>query len=200
MKTPFTLSILTALLLTGCGGAPKNEAPVATATPAAPASTAPASAADAAKQKAADEKTKEAKDKNDGFAFGPLAPPIPPVDYSPTDKAPTVNERRHWLMGSNGRTLYIYVEDKPGKTPQCNDECAKNWPPLLVAGNPKPTGDFNFVQRKDGTRQWTYKGKPLYFYIKDDSEWKAFGQGLGPGKWKYIKTPRKTETKTEPKS
>jgi predicted lipoprotein with Yx(FWY)xxD motif len=54
----------------------------------------------------------------------------------------------------------------------CQQYCALIWPPVLTAGQPvAPKGvdqhALGVVVRPDGTRQVTYKGKPLYLFIKD---------------------------------
>jgi predicted lipoprotein with Yx(FWY)xxD motif len=54
----------------------------------------------------------------------------------------------------------------------CQTYCALIWPPVLTSGQPHAgTGvdqhALGFVVRTDGTRQVTYNGKPLYFFIKD---------------------------------
>jgi predicted lipoprotein with Yx(FWY)xxD motif len=30
-----------------------------------------------------------------------------------------------------------------------------------------PKGDWSLVTRNDGSKQWAYRGKPLYYWIKD---------------------------------
>ena len=67
------------------------------------------------------------------------------------------------LTGSNGMTLYVEDSDKDGKS-MCNGACAQNGPPLAAAADAKPVDDFSLITRDDGTLQWAYKGKPLYFW------------------------------------
>jgi predicted lipoprotein with Yx(FWY)xxD motif len=54
----------------------------------------------------------------------------------------------------------------------CPSNCALIWPPVLTSERPEagPGVDqhaLGVVVRPDGTRQVTYKGKPLYIFIKD---------------------------------
>jgi predicted lipoprotein with Yx(FWY)xxD motif len=68
-----------------------------------------------------------------------------------------------------GMTLYTWDRDTtPGKSGG-NGECATNWPPLLASGDAKSQGDYTVVARDDGSKQWAYKGKPLYYW-KDDKK------------------------------
>jgi predicted lipoprotein with Yx(FWY)xxD motif len=39
----------------------------------------------------------------------------------------------------------------------------------MVSGDAKDAGNWTVVTRDDGTKQWAYKGKPLYFW-KDDKK------------------------------
>src|SRR5437588_10928778 len=60
---------------------------------------------------------------------------------------------------AKGMTLYTWDRDTmPGKS-GCNGQCATNWPPLLVSGDAKPTGEWTIVVRDDGAKQWAHKGK-----------------------------------------
>src|SRR6476469_1040529 len=43
------------------------------------------------------------------------------------------------LAGKTGKTLYLFMADKNGKS-ACYSNCATNWPPLL-AGNPNACTD-----------------------------------------------------------
>lgn len=70
------------------------------------------------------------------------------------------------LVGPNGLSLYTFDRDAAGKS-NCNDRCAANWPPLAAAADAKPEGDWTVVTRDDGSKQWAYKGKPVYGWVKD---------------------------------
>ena len=63
-------------------------------------------------------------------------------------------------------TLYTYDKDQPGKS-NCNGECAKTWPPAKVDPAAQATGEWTIVTRDDGAKQWAFRGRPLYTYIKD---------------------------------
>ena len=54
----------------------------------------------------------------------------------------------------------------------CQRFCALTWPPVLTSGTPEAGPGVSqhalgVVVRPDGTRQVTYKGKPLYLFIQD---------------------------------
>jgi predicted lipoprotein with Yx(FWY)xxD motif len=70
------------------------------------------------------------------------------------------------LTDGKGMTLYTFDKDAGGKS-ACNGPCATNWPPLMAAGDAKAMGDWTVVTRDDGSKQWAYKGKPLYTWVKD---------------------------------
>ncbi|MBB1596307.1 hypothetical protein [Achromobacter sp. UMC46] len=70
------------------------------------------------------------------------------------------------LVNSAGMTLYTFDKDAGGKS-ACNDQCAKIWPPVTAAADAKPMGDLTVITRDDGSKQWAYKGKPIYLYAKD---------------------------------
>ena len=70
------------------------------------------------------------------------------------------------LTGSNGMTLYTFDKDAGGKS-MCNGPCASNWPPLSAMDSDVASGDYSIVIRDDGKKQWALKGKPLYFWVKD---------------------------------
>src|SRR5690606_40921549 len=70
-----------------------------------------------------------------------------------------------------------FDKDEPG-TSNCYDTCATNWPPLTADENAQPEGDFTLVERTDGTKQWAYKGEPLYLWVKDTKPGDATGDGV----------------------
>ena len=92
------------------------------------------------------------------------------------------------LTGSNGMTLYTFDKDSAGSGKStCNGPCAKNWPPLMAASSDSSSGDWSVVMRDDGTRQWAYKGKPLYLWIKDQKPGDKTGDGFLNNAWHVAK-------------
>jgi predicted lipoprotein with Yx(FWY)xxD motif len=84
------------------------------------------------------------------------------------------------LTAQNGMTLYTYDADAGGK-PTCNALCAVAWPPYAANGEKLGAG-WTAVQRANGSLQWAYKGKPVYFYRGDRAKGDANGNGL-EGVW-----------------
>jgi predicted lipoprotein with Yx(FWY)xxD motif len=41
------------------------------------------------------------------------------------------------------------------------------------------TGDYTIITRDDGSKQWAYKGKPLYLWSKDQKPGDTTGDGVG---------------------
>jgi predicted lipoprotein with Yx(FWY)xxD motif len=86
-----------------------------------------------------------------------------------------------FLTNSSGRALYLWTPDTKTKS-MCSGACATAWPPLTVKGTPTAgTGatasDLGTISRSDGTKQLTYAGHPLYYFVGD----KAAGQTNGEG-------------------
>ena len=82
------------------------------------------------------------------------------------------------LVGPNGMTLYTFDRDAaPGKS-ACNGPCATNWPPLMAAAGAANMGDWSVITRDDGGKQWAYKGKPVYFWAKDQKAGDRTGDGF----------------------
>lgn len=78
---------------------------------------------------------------------------------------------------AKGMTLYVFDRDSGGKS-ACNGPCATNWPPLMATGDAKASGDWTVVTRDDGSKQWAYKGKPLYTWTKDAKPGDKTGDGV----------------------
>jgi predicted lipoprotein with Yx(FWY)xxD motif/uncharacterized membrane protein YphA (DoxX/SURF4 family) len=76
------------------------------------------------------------------------------------------------LFDGGGRALYIFTRDSAGRS-ACSGACARAWPPYLVNSRPKAGRDvrtrlIGTTRRSDGTRQATYAGRPLYYYVGDN--------------------------------
>jgi predicted lipoprotein with Yx(FWY)xxD motif len=82
------------------------------------------------------------------------------------------------LTDEKGMTLYTFDKDADGKS-VCNGPCATNWPPLMASGDAKGQDSYTVIVRDDGSKQWAYKGKPLYTWIKDTKPGDVTGDGVG---------------------
>lgn len=91
------------------------------------------------------------------------------------------------LTDPAGMTLYTFDRDvaDSGKS-VCNGKCAVNWPPLFAEADAKAAGDYTIVTRDDGKKQWAYKGKPLYLWIKDQKPGDKTGDGVN-NVWRVAK-------------
>jgi predicted lipoprotein with Yx(FWY)xxD motif len=83
--------------------------------------------------------------------------------------------------GPKKLTVYLFEADKGGQS-SCSGACAKAWPPVTTTGEPQAggaavTADLGTISRSDGTKQVTYKGHPLYFFVKDKEDDDTYGQG-----------------------
>jgi predicted lipoprotein with Yx(FWY)xxD motif len=91
------------------------------------------------------------------------------------------------LTGANGMTLYTFDRDAAGSGKSvCNGPCANNWPPLVATSTDANRGDYTIITRDDGTKQWAYKGKPLYFWLRDTKAGDKTGDGVN-GVWKVAR-------------
>lgn len=100
-----------------------------------------------------------------------------------------------YLSDSAGRSVYIFMKDSKD-TVTCYDQCAQNWPPLLLVGKAKPLlGQgvdeklIGLSKRTDSNAlQITYGGWPLYYFAKDQKPSDFAGQGVG-GNW-FLVSPK----------
>ncbi len=81
------------------------------------------------------------------------------------------------LTDAQGMTLYTFDRDGRARS-VCSGQCAANAPPLLAAADAKAAGDYSLVKRDDGSRQWAYKGKPLYLWATDERPGDRTGDGV----------------------
>jgi predicted lipoprotein with Yx(FWY)xxD motif len=75
------------------------------------------------------------------------------------------------LFDGKGRALYLFTREKSSKS-RCYGNCARAWPPFLTPGKPRAGKGadktlLGTTKRKNGKRQVTYNGHPLYYYVAD---------------------------------
>ena len=90
------------------------------------------------------------------------------------------------LTNGTGMTLYFFDRDTPGKS-ACNGPCANSWPPFAAGADAKPSADWTVITREDGSKQWAYKGKPLYTWAKDQKPGEKTGDNFN-NVW-HVATP-----------
>ncbi len=90
-----------------------------------------------------------------------------------------------YLVDGKGMTLYWTTRDSVGQSNITGTTLA-NWPIFYVSNVVVPSSlkasDFGSITRADGNMQTTFKGWPLYYYIKDQKPGDTVGQGVG-GVW-----------------
>jgi predicted lipoprotein with Yx(FWY)xxD motif len=84
------------------------------------------------------------------------------------------------LVGANDMTLYTFDKDEQGVKSNCYDQCAANWPPLLVPADTQVSGEWTLMDRTDTDQKIVaYDGWPLYFWVKDTKPGDTTGDGVG---------------------
>ena len=86
------------------------------------------------------------------------------------------------LTDAKGMTLYTFDKDSEGKS-ACNGPCATNWPVLKAEASDAAGEGYTIITRDDGSKQWAYKGKPLYTFAKDQKPGDITGDGFLNGAW-----------------
>jgi len=105
------------------------------------------------------------------------APAAATASMAQADPATTMNGM---LVGPNQMTLYVFDRDATGSGKSvCNGGCATNWPPLMAPPGAQAIGDWSVITRDDGASQWAYKGRPLYYWVKDGKPGDMTGDGVG---------------------
>ena len=104
----------------------------------------------------------------------------PPVKTGTTAKGPA-------LTDAKGMSLYTFDKDMDGKS-ACNGPCATNWPGLKAEASDAAGEGYTVIARDDGSKQWAYKGKPLYTFAKDTKPGDVTGDGFLNGAW-HLATP-----------
>jgi predicted lipoprotein with Yx(FWY)xxD motif len=99
--------------------------------------------------------------------------------------SPPVKTEGGVLVGTSGMTLYTFHKDGAGKSAY-NGPCPENWPPLQTSAKDLGTRGYAVITREDGSKQWAYKGKPLYYWAKDMKPGDVSGDGV-KGVWHAAK-------------
>jgi predicted lipoprotein with Yx(FWY)xxD motif len=109
-----------------------------------------------------------------GTVAAALALATPAMSSSAADRATvTVHSSKFGriLFDGRGFALYAFTRDRAGRS-ACTGSCARAWPPYVVkmrlnAGTGTTASLLGTIRRGNGSRQVTYAGKPLYYYVGD---------------------------------
>ena len=85
------------------------------------------------------------------------------------------------FLTDGGRAVYLWAKDSMNMS-ACSGACASAWPPVPANGTLTATGgakatDLGTITRSDGTKQVTYDGHPLYYFVGDSAAGQTNGQG-----------------------
>lgn len=75
------------------------------------------------------------------------------------------------LFDGRGQAIYAFTYDRRDRS-RCYGGCARAWPPVYTRGRPRAGRNvrrslLGTTRRRDGRRQVTYAGRPLYFYVNE---------------------------------
>jgi predicted lipoprotein with Yx(FWY)xxD motif len=97
------------------------------------------------------------------------------------------------IFDAHHRVLYQFASDHTSKS-TCYGKCAKAWPPLLTTDAPKVGSGLDSsllgtTTRRDGSKQVTYAGHPLYYFEGDKKPGQIMCQHvkLHGGFWYVVK-------------
>ena len=71
------------------------------------------------------------------------------------------------LVSWEGKTLYTFDGEFKEAEGICKHGCDDHWLPLIAPELALPFSVFSLVDREDGSRQWAYRGAPLFTYSGD---------------------------------
>lgn len=130
-----------------------------------------------------------------------MSTPAPVTQTAPTNSSPsamtgtsdniyltkTDPTKGSYMTDFAGMTLYTFDKDTKGVS-TCYAGCATAWPAYTsgaAAQGTLPT-NITLVARTDGSKQFAWKGMPLYHYATDAKAGDITGDGIG-GVWHIVK-------------
>lgn len=109
--------------------------------------------------------------------------PAKPEPLVPPQFAVATMFQGRMLVTDTSYSIYAFDQDTPTKS-NCAGTCALDFEPMLAPDVAVAVGGWSVLERSDGRRQWTFRGKPLYRYLKDSKERSYDGSDV-PG-WRNV--------------
>jgi predicted lipoprotein with Yx(FWY)xxD motif len=121
-------------------------------------------------------KSTPSSNSNSGYNYNSSTPPSNSSSSS-IIQTKTASNVGSYLADSSGNALYNYGGDTKGVS-NCSGSCVYAWP-IYQASSSSATlpANVTVVTRSDGTKQYAYKGLPLYTFSSDSSG-KVTGNGV----------------------
>lgn len=92
-----------------------------------------------------------------------------------------------YLTDFQGMTLYVFDKDTTGVS-NCYQGCATVWPAYSSGATAQSQfpANISVITRTDGSKQFAWKGKPLYYYSGDKNPGDTNGDGIA-NIWHIVK-------------
>jgi predicted lipoprotein with Yx(FWY)xxD motif len=109
------------------------------------------------------------------------------------------SEYGRMVWGPGKQAAYVFENDDAGES-TCYGRCAKAWPPILTKGRPRAGSGIDAellgtIKRRNGDRQVTYAGRPLYTYAHEGrGQVLCHNVDLNGGLWWVVGPERGTRT------
>lgn len=88
------------------------------------------------------------------------------------------------IVTAEGLSLYVFDNDPSGTGKSvCTGTCEGLHPPYLATATETASDPWSLVVREDGTKQWAYKGRPLYRFYADERKGDIGGDGINRNTW-----------------
>ena len=111
-------------------------------------------------------------------------PAFAPMVLPPEIRVETVGTARV-MTNQAGFTLYTYALDERNKS-ICAGSCESTWKPVIAPTLARASGDWTLVARPDKSRQWAFKGKPVYTNVNDLEPATTSLYGTGNTNWQVL--------------
>jgi predicted lipoprotein with Yx(FWY)xxD motif len=119
----------------------------------------------------------------DNAASTQIAPPQKKESKSQTSSSTQVVTTKtdskigQYLADSKGKALYTYGADTTGVS-NCTGSCLAAWPVYEATSTDNLSANATVITRADNTKQYAYKGLPLYYYTGDTTTDQVTGDGV----------------------
>ena len=101
----------------------------------------------------------------------------------------SVHTMNGMLTDAKGMTLYTWDNDKEADKSACTGMCLVNWPVLAASATDKDMGAWKVISRDDGSKQWSYKGKPIYAHVGHEGPDEVIKIAAAAGGHWHVLTP-----------